>query len=568
MRPTVPFTRLSIGWLISIWLVAATAYIWIAVDTVSSLRSQNALDQNTAAARIGARLLNEQWTDLLVVLDELKTHSPIQQDLRTRNTRALQADIKYAVDLVPALVLGAVYDANGNQICTYPESKAAPTHAAETGWFAGVKRQHGIYVGDSLRIRLPGVPLTEIIDVAIPLGDNRSPDGYLLIGYRVGDVDKWLRDLGIQGSELFIINQRGKVVDASTGADRSRSFLGLESFKRASARQEGSRISQHMYPNATADVGYAFAASPGWAVIVSRPETIALAPTRTIAVRLATLSATLLFLLAIAAAYIVRLYQIQHKMAAALVNQNENLRESDKLKSDFLANVSHDLRTPLASLQVSISSLLDPTITQDTGAVQETLRYAGESLEHISSRVRNLLEMSRIEARAWPVNLQVCDLTDIVGSALERMKALCAARVMELEFPNEPLLLECDPEQIESVVVNLLENALKYSPASTALSLRGGRVSSSVTFSIFDAGPGVPEDDQGHIFDKFYRSKAQSPVGGTGLGLAICRSIIEAHDGSIGVENTKLDGRITGAQFWFELPGLSESESGAQDERR
>ena len=557
---------MSVLALVIVGILATLAYAWIAVDTATSVQEQNALNRNFAAARIGARLLNEQWADLIIVIKELTQHSSIEPDIVHHNQAGLQHELKYAVDLVPALMLAAVYDRSGTRICSYPESSVSPASASDRLWFKEVSRRHALYQSDSFRIKLPDQPVTEVINVVLPIGQPESPSGYMLILYRVGDVNRWLTELGMQDSNLYIINDRGKVVDASAGANRSLSFIGLQSFISAREGKTGSKISHKMYQNEPAAVGYAFAGGPGWAVLVSQRVSRALAPTRSRILRLTVLGAMVLALLAVSAIIIVRLYRVQHQMSLTLANQNEQLRYSDKIKSDFLANVSHDLRTPVTSMQISISSLLDPELPWDNVAARESLKLASDSVEQISSRVRNLLEMARIEAHAWPQTQQVCDLTDLVASSLENMRALTVGRELCLTFPKAPLLLECDPTQIETVLVNLLENALKYTPEGTRLQLDGSIDGDYLLLQCIDDGPGIPEEEIPRIFDKFYRSQAQITVGGTGLGLAICLSIIQAHGGTIGMRNRRIEGRVCGAEFWFKLPALVDTYTGDSNE--
>jgi two-component system sensor histidine kinase KdpD len=224
----------------------------------------------------------------------------------------------------------------------------------------------------------------------------------------------------------------------------------------------------------------------------------------------------------------------------------------DRAKSDFLANVSHDLRTPLASIQVSLSSLLDPSVSLSEGHARECLHVATEELEQLNTRVRNLLEMSRIEAQAYPLHRTPSDLTDIVAGALERLEPVTRGRPIRADFPPTPLMVDCDPAQIETVILNLVENAVKYSPAGSALHLRGEHRYNSALLFVADEGAGIPRGDAERVFQKFYRGPAHQSIGGTGLGLAICKAIIVAHGGSIAVRNVP----GAGAEFGFSLPTL------------
>ena len=231
------------------------------------------------------------------------------------------------------------------------------------------------------------------------------------------------------------------------------------------------------------------------------------------------------------------------------------------MKSDFLANVSHDLRTPLTGLHLALSRLLEPDLRYDGEQVRECLQIALEEVDRLSARVGNLLEMSRLEADAWTLRKEPADLTEIVASALARMRAFLRETEITAEFPPEPLLAECDPGQIETVLVNLLENALKYaSPGASGsspgkpLHLSGERQDDRVIIVVRDRGPGIAPGDEKRVFEKFYRGGGTSGARGTGLGLAICKAVLDLHGGSIGVRNAPGGG----AEFWFSLPALPE----------
>jgi two-component system sensor histidine kinase KdpD len=263
------------------------------------------------------------------------------------------------------------------------------------------------------------------------------------------------------------------------------------------------------------------------------------------------------------------LYRQQVRLTREIILQNERLHEADRARSEFLANVSHDLRTPLASIKASVSALLEPAIRWDQETLREFLALVNEETDRLTARVRNLLDMGRIEGRALPMQKELCDLTDIVASALERMEPLTRGRAIDALFPAQPLPVEVDYAQIETVIINLLENAIKYSPPGSRLRLRGevaregGLPGENVAlFALQDEGPGVSPGEEGQIFEKFYRSPVSASVGGTGLGLAICKAIVEAHGGAIGVRHATQ----RGAEFWFVLPLCPELDDLPVDE--
>ena len=289
---------------------------------------------------------------------------------------------------------------------------------------------------------------------------------------------------------------------------------------------------------------------PGWGVMAVDEAQHGQVPIRVLVVRMESLALPAVVLLVLATWVLFSFYYRQWQLAHRLREHNRRLQETADAKSDFLANVSHDLRTPLAGLRVSISGLLDPDLPWNEELVRTSLETASDQVEQMASRVGNLLQMAHLESGSPASRMETCDLTDIVGAAIERMGPLLPGRKLNTDFHSEPLFVECDPAQIETVVVNLIENALKYSPAGSALHLTGVRCEPDAVVTVRDEGPGVRPGDEERVFEKFYRASTVGPVGGTGLGLAICRTIVLQHGGAIGVRN----GTKAGAEFWFSLP--------------
>jgi two-component system, OmpR family, sensor histidine kinase KdpD len=232
------------------------------------------------------------------------------------------------------------------------------------------------------------------------------------------------------------------------------------------------------------------------------------------------------------------------------------LIESDKLKSALLASVSHDLRTPIAIMKGATSTLLAADIAWDA-STQHTLTQSIDSeLDHLNRIVGNLLDMSRIEGNALSAQRDWQDLSEVLGVVLQRMKPMLEGRALTIEVDPDLPLVASNAMLIDQVLTNLLENAIKYTPPETPITILVYHNSSSqgvpaVTTVVRDRGPGIPAHDLERIFNKFYRlGDSATRTSGAGLGLAICKGIIEAHGGRIWAENNR-DG---GAAFTFTLP--------------
>lgn len=221
--------------------------------------------------------------------------------------------------------------------------------------------------------------------------------------------------------------------------------------------------------------------------------------------------------------------------------------ETERLRSSLLSSVSHDLRTPLAAIVGSASSLLEkPEVLKDptTRTLVETIESEGERLSRL---VQNLLQVTRLETGAIEIHKERFPLEEVVGSALERVERRLQGRMIKTAIPPDLPPIPLDPILLEQVLINLIENAIQHTPQATRIDISARIDGALATITVADRGPGLVPDEIGHLFEKFRRGAGSS---GTGLGLAICRAIVQAHGGQITAENR--DGG--GALFRFTLP--------------
>jgi signal transduction histidine kinase len=230
----------------------------------------------------------------------------------------------------------------------------------------------------------------------------------------------------------------------------------------------------------------------------------------------------------------------------------------DRLKSDLLSNVSHELRSPLTSVKGIISSLLQEDIKWDDETRKMLLIGISEETDRLASLVTNLLNMSKLEAGVWRPEKDRCNLSEVIVETVERQKWVYKNHVFETELEADLPDVAADSNQIKQVLVNLLENAAAYSDEGTEIAVRARRTDGEVEVSVADQGVGIAPEELEKVFNKFYRGaqKRRRP-GGTGLGLAICQSIISAHAGRIWAESEL--GR--GSTFYFTLPVAQAGET-------
>ncbi|HEX8795257.1 MAG TPA: sensor histidine kinase KdpD [Polyangiaceae bacterium] len=223
--------------------------------------------------------------------------------------------------------------------------------------------------------------------------------------------------------------------------------------------------------------------------------------------------------------------------------------ETEQLRNSLLSSVSHDLRTPLAVVTGSTSALLDEHGPKDEKVRRELLQTAHEESLRLNRLVGNLLDMTRLEAGALRVQKEPQPVEEVVGAALGRMEDRLQGREVHTSIPLDMPLVPFDPALIEQVLINLLENATKYTPSGTPIDVSARVHDGEVEIEVADRGPGVDSRDRERVFEKFYRAR-EGEGGGVGLGLTICRGIVSAHGGRIWVD----DRAGGGAVFRFTLP--------------
>lgn len=233
---------------------------------------------------------------------------------------------------------------------------------------------------------------------------------------------------------------------------------------------------------------------------------------------------------------------------AQLVDDLEAARlhgETEQLRSALLASVSHDLRTPLTSMRGSIDSLLALGEAIPLEDRRELLEGTRDEAERLDRYIQNLLDMTRLGHGALKLARDWVSPADIVGSALNRLRTVLAPLQVSTDVPAELPLLFVHAALIEQALINVLENAARFSPSHGRLQLCAGADDSELFFSVSDEGPGIPEEERAKIFDMFYTAARGDRGGqGTGLGLAICQGMVGAHGGRISVDDG-IEGRGT-----------------------
>lgn len=234
--------------------------------------------------------------------------------------------------------------------------------------------------------------------------------------------------------------------------------------------------------------------------------------------------------------------------------------ETERSRAALFGSVSHDLRTPLATISGAANTLSADGDTLGAAERRELAALIAGEAGRLTRLMRNLLELARLESAALPLRGEPHALEEVVGAALTRLEGPLGQRPLELDLPDDLPPLPLDAVLFEQVLINLLENALRYTPADSPLRIGARADDAGVTLSVADRGPGIPPGDEERVFDKFYRAPGAGGDGGVGLGLAICRAIVAAHGGRIWAEPRPGGGAL----FQIALP-LRESTADIAD---
>jgi two-component system, OmpR family, sensor histidine kinase KdpD len=224
--------------------------------------------------------------------------------------------------------------------------------------------------------------------------------------------------------------------------------------------------------------------------------------------------------------------------------------EAERLRNSLLSAISHDLRTPLATIVGSASTLLEDDVRLKPEDKLDLSRAIFDEAVRMSNLINNILDMARLDAGVIKLNKQWHPVEEIIGTVLTGLQKHLLGRQVKVNIPPGIPLIYADAVLIEQVLINLVENALRYTPAGTDINIDVETQPQETKIAVADDGPGIPKGKEGQLFEKFYQARKEGAQSGVGLGLAICRAIVEAHGGIINARN-KPEG---GAVFAFALP--------------
>jgi signal transduction histidine kinase len=236
-------------------------------------------------------------------------------------------------------------------------------------------------------------------------------------------------------------------------------------------------------------------------------------------------------------------------MIEALASEEEARDQSDTARRHLIAAASHDLRTPITSLRLLVEAIDDEVVE---GAVRrDYVRRMRTHIEALSALIDDLFELSRLEAGDISWSLERVALGELVTETVDAMRVQADARgvIVTAEVAERLAAAHANPEKLQRVLFNLIQNAIRHSPADGSVVVRAEAVGASVEVEVSDTGEGIPAEERGRVFDAFYRGDAARSTSGAGLGLAVARAIVEAHGGRIWLPETS-----SGTRVRFSLP--------------
>lgn len=522
--------------------VAMGFYIVAALQGARALRESDALERNALLAQVYAKVVVSDIRDSLRVIHSFEAR--FFQGKLSLSVSEREALMHYC-EISPRLYQATVLSNQGECLFTTdPE-------------FARSLTRH-IPLRDLNKGEVPLLQSLDNIPTFFTPIPKKNPQGYLVTSFRPEGFSLWLLDFRVTGTQVFILQPDGNVVVSTSSETRWRHFpQNYTPLRYAQSKAPGAVITNHPFIQRAALVGYAPIAETPWYLLVVQKVEDAYSQESYPILNLTYSMAPFLILLPFAAWITLDRYHSQRRKIQEFAFRNERLQMSAQAKEELLANVSHDLKTPIASLQLSLTGLRNPELAQTPARLEEYAQLLERGLDELSSKVRNLLDMSRLENAVPTKQLPLVELGELVAEVLERMEPLLRTHPLEVNFPDEPLFCEADPISLGTVLMNLLENAVRYTPEGSPIHLLASGTEERLSVTVRDFGPGIPEAFQKQVFEKFYRVPGQRQHG-TGLGLAICRTAVESAGGTLVL--TAPEGG--GAAFTMTLPRYIPTEEG------
>jgi signal transduction histidine kinase/DNA-binding response OmpR family regulator len=511
------------------------------------------LQSDQLRARTLSAIVEESFTSAENLLTSIANRSMLRLAWAHRDVDALTAHLDEARKLDPSFLFVSAYELNGTMRAIVPPDKIVGQNFAYRDWYRGVSANWQPYVSEVYRTAAASSPL--VVAVAVPLRDERGvPTGILMATYSLSQLASEFSVLEKgETADFYVVDQHGVIAAThALNASEPKRFSASNVAVRALAGQEGS--GQFAIDGKNTFLGFAPIQRLGWAVIYARRESDALAPAVRLRVRNRSVALYLFLIYLATAALAALLMRRQTQLFATNQALIQELEKQSKFKDQFLSTMSHELRTPLNAV-LGFSDLLADARYGPLNEKQ--LRYINHihtGGKHLLSLISDILDLSKIEAGRMELAMENLAVQPTFAEVISVMQPLADKKSHVLSTSADAgLAVRADATRLKQVLMNLLGNAIKFTPNGGRIELAARLLEGKVRVEVRDNGPGIPPDEQKRIFEAFYRLRESGKKSeGTGLGLAITQRLVELHGGELRLESQAGQGSC----FYFHLPAL------------
>ena len=551
------------AWLLALLLVLfilplMCATYWMYLQSKQEIEREE-LQSDLLRARTLSAIVEEDLRSAENILTSIADRPAVQHHWAEHDLVSMEVDLHEALKLEPAFLFVGAFETGGALRVILPPDKIVGDNFSYRDWYRGVTSHWQPYVSEVYRTAVTSNPL--VMAVAVPLRDEHgTPDGILMATYSLSQLTDKFKALQ-KGAEadFYVLDQHG-VVAASPKIDPQSEpvrFSASAVAARALAGAEGSDRFQIDGKNMF--VGYAPVPRLGWAVLYARPESEALVPAMRLRTHNRTVSLYLLLVYLATGGLAAFLMQRQTQLLSAnqalnlkLVQAKEEAERSNKFKDQFLSTMSHELRTPLNAVLGFSDLLADGRYGALNDRQQRYVSHIHAGGKHLLKLISDILDLSKIEAGRMELAREDVIVESAFAEVISALYPLAEKKSQTLLPQVEPLLhVHADGMRFKQALMNLVGNAIKFTPEGGRIELAARKVDDKVRVEVRDNGPGIPSEQQQRNFEAFVRlSQTGSVTEGTGLGLAITSRLVELHGGRLGIESQP----GLGSCFYFSLP--------------
>jgi signal transduction histidine kinase/DNA-binding response OmpR family regulator len=473
-----------------------------------------------------------------------------------RDVVALKPHLEEIRTLEPSFLFVSVFEPDCTLRAIEPPDKIVGQNFAYRDWCHGVAARWQPYVSEVYRTAASSTPL--VVAVAVPIRDERGiPDGIMMATYSLSQLASEFSTLDKgAAADFYVVDQHG-VVAAARGLEPTEPvrLSASGAVARALSGQEGS--GQYTIDGKNAFVGFAPIHPLGWAVLYARSESDALAPAVRLRSRNRSVGLYLLLVYLATAVLAGLLMRRQDQLLAANQSLNRELEKQSKFKDQFLSTMSHELRTPLNAVLGFSDLLTEERYGPLNDRQHRYVTHIHTGGKHLLRLINDILDLSKIEAGRLQLAIENVALKTAFAEVLDTMRPLADKKSQTLVQNAAELGVRADNTRFKQILMNLLGNAIKFTPEGGRIELSARDLGDKVRVEARDSGPGIPLEEQKHIFEAFYRLRQSGKAEGTGLGLAITQSLVELHGGELGLESQP----GLGSCFYFTLASVAPLET-------